>query len=502
NRHPKLNIVVHSAFGGRSHIKSSLEIGDALAQRGHKITYATLDDNIRFTKGYDIGNYSIGGGFLDDETMRNIMRERILDRNTENTGKAMARTLGPVFIINYERTFQPLKEYLIKSKPDLIACDFFAHPCIDLAKHLKIPLIISYQTTEGVALTMEPFVTSGFEYSPIYTKDMSFIQRFYSLTIKPIVSLHYISKVVAMENKVRQKFGIPSTNEFQPGLDYGLNLVSTFIGFEPATRSPPNLIHVGPIVSENKDLLTAELNTFLNTHENTLFIAFGSNSVLNESLTKRILEASLLAIEKGVIDGVVWGLGRTNKDDFPLEVNNGKGGKVKVQDLFKGKNDKIKLLSWAPQVSVLNHKNTKLFISHGGIESTFEAIHSGTPVLCLALFGDQPRNARKLEEVGGGLYVDKFTFTAESLKQQFKTIIEDRDNKFKSNLSRMKTISHHNSRRLNYAADLYEQHAYTAKACRKYEPYDPNSNVPPCEIKHLIPVSNQMSFIKANGIDV
>ncbi|KAI9290503.1 hypothetical protein K502DRAFT_298297, partial [Neoconidiobolus thromboides FSU 785] len=69
-------------------------------------------------------------------------------------------------------------------------------------------------------------------------------------------------------------------------------------------------------------------------------------------------------------------------------------------------------------------------------------------------------------------------------------------------LSRMKTISHHNSRRLSYAADVFEQHAYTAKACREHEPFDPSSNLPPCEIKHLIPISKQMSAISAYGIDI
>ncbi|KAI9294529.1 UDP-Glycosyltransferase/glycogen phosphorylase, partial [Neoconidiobolus thromboides FSU 785] len=434
--------------------------------------------------------------------MRNMMKKRILEKSTEDSAKIMKKTFGPLFARNYDLTFQNFKDYIMETKPDLLVCDFFAHSCIDLAKHLGIPLITGYQTTDGVGLTMEPFITMGFEYGPIYTKDMSFVERFYSQIIKPIISIYYLSQINHMENKIRVKYGIPSNTRIHAGLNYGINIANTFIGFEPASNLIPNLINVGPIVSENKDSLTPELDVFLNNNQNVLFVAFGSNSVLNDKLTKRILEGSLLAIEKGMIDGVVWGLGRTNQDDFPIEVSDGKGRKLKVQDLFEGKNDKIKLLSWAPQVSILNHKNTKLFISHGGLESTFEAIYSGTPTLCLALFGDQLRNAHKLEEAGTGLFVNKDDFTPESLKEQFKTIIEDKDDKFKSNLSRMKTISHHNSRRLDYAVNLFEQHAYTAKSCRKYEPYNPNSDLPPCEVKHLIPISNQMSFIQAKGIDI
>ncbi|KAI9291799.1 UDP-Glycosyltransferase/glycogen phosphorylase, partial [Neoconidiobolus thromboides FSU 785] len=397
-----LKIVVHSDFGGRSHIKGMLEIGDELINRGHQVTYVTLEHNLRFLKGYSIGNYSLGKPKIDESFIRKDMQDGLIKEDKRSTMKRMSNIMSTFWTENYESIYFPFKDYLTEEKPDLIVCDFISYACKDLAKTLKIPLIAGFQTTDGFGIINTPYITLGMEYGPIHTKDMSFFERFYTQVINPLSLFIDFRNLYKQFDKLRSQHNINPTLDRFGDLNYGLNIANTFVGFEPAAPILPSILQLGPIVSENKDTLGLELEGFLNLHENTLFIAFGSNSVLNEHLTKKILEASLLAIEEGIIDGVLWGLGRTKQSDFPVEVNNGKGGKVKVQDLFEGKNDKIKLLSWAPQVSVLNHKNTKLFISHGGLESTFEAIYSGTPVLCLALFGDQPRNARKLEEIGTG----------------------------------------------------------------------------------------------------
>ncbi|KAI9291737.1 UDP-Glycosyltransferase/glycogen phosphorylase, partial [Neoconidiobolus thromboides FSU 785] len=497
-----LKIVLHSVFGGRSHIKGILEIGNELTKRGHKVTYVTLEHNIKFVDGYSIGNYSLGKAPIDETIVLKDLKKSLFEKDKRSTMVRAAKLIADLWEGDYESVYLPLKDYVIEEKPDLIVSDFLSYSCKDLAKNLGVPLISGFQAIDGSGIINVPYISMGSEYGPVYTKDMSFYQRFHSQVIAPLSLFLKFRTLYNGLDIIRKKHNVNPTAEIYGDSNYGLSIANTFVGFEPAIPMPPGIIQVGPIISENKATLTTELDGFLNANENILFIAFGSNYMLIPSISGKLLETSLLAIKEGIIDGVVWGLGRTNQDDFPLEVNDGKGGKVKVQDFFEGKDDKVKLLSWAPQVPILEHKNTKLFISHGGLESTFEAVYSGTPVLCLALSGDQPRNARKIEEAGIGLYVDKFNLSPKSLKEQFKTIIEDKNDKFKSNLSRMKTISHHNSRRLRYAADLFEQHAYTAKACRKYEPYDPNSNLPPCELKHLIPVSQQMSPISAYGIDI
>jgi len=52
------------------------------------------------------------------------------------------------------------------------------------------------------------------------------------------------------------------------------------------------------------------------------------------------------------------------------------------------------------------HPNVKLFISHGGISSVYEAVDAGVPVLGFPLFYDQPRNIDNLVEAGMAISMD------------------------------------------------------------------------------------------------
>jgi hypothetical protein len=54
---------------------------------------------------------------------------------------------------------------------------------------------------------------------------------------------------------------------------------------------------------------------------------------------------------------------------------------------------------------VLAHPAVKVFLSHGGMNSTNEGLAAGVPVLCMPFGGDQPINAQHIENKGVGLQV-------------------------------------------------------------------------------------------------
>lgn len=46
------------------------------------------------------------------------------------------------------------------------------------------------------------------------------------------------------------------------------------------------------------------------------------------------------------------------------------------------------------------HSNVKLFISHGGLLGTTEAVYEGVPILSMPIFGDQMTNIKAVMDKG------------------------------------------------------------------------------------------------------
>ena len=67
-----------------------------------------------------------------------------------------------------------------------------------------------------------------------------------------------------------------------------------------------------------------------------------------------------------------------------------------------------------------------MFITHGGLLSTQEAIYHGVPIVAVPIFGDQDFNANRAADAGIGLMLEIVDATEEIIE---KTIAEVLDNK-------------------------------------------------------------------------
>lgn len=66
--------------------------------------------------------------------------------------------------------------------------------------------------------------------------------------------------------------------------------------------------------------------------------------------------------------------------------------------------DTIDVQPWFPQPAVLRH--AKVFITHGGMNSTLEALHQGVPLVVVPQTPEQATNADRIAELGLGVRVD------------------------------------------------------------------------------------------------
>ena len=78
-----------------------------------------------------------------------------------------------------------------------------------------------------------------------------------------------------------------------------------------------------------------------------------------------------------------------------------------------------------PQTKVI--PQVDLVITHGGNNTTTEALHFGKPMVLLPLFWDQYDNAQRMHELGFGIRLATYEFTPEELEGAVETLLADHD---------------------------------------------------------------------------
>ncbi|PPA87160.1 glycosyl transferase family 1 [Brevibacillus laterosporus] len=90
------------------------------------------------------------------------------------------------------------------------------------------------------------------------------------------------------------------------------------------------------------------------------------------------------------------------------------GNKAQISDLGEiPKNFIVK--SYVPQTDVL--KYTKLFITHGGMNSTNEGLYYGVPLIVIPQSADQPIIAQQVANIGAGITLQMQSLTANQLRE-------------------------------------------------------------------------------------
>ncbi|MGP3954697.1 glycosyltransferase [Nonomuraea sp. 3N208] len=105
-----------------------------------------------------------------------------------------------------------------------------------------------------------------------------------------------------------------------------------------------------------------------------------------------------------------------------------------------------------PQTKII--PQCDLVITHGGNNTTTEALHFGKPMILLPLFWDQYDNAQRVDEMGYGVRLSTYTFTDEELTGAIARLLGDTELR-----ARLAAAGEEIRRRdgLRQAADLIEQ---------------------------------------------
>jgi MGT family glycosyltransferase len=79
--------------------------------------------------------------------------------------------------------------------------------------------------------------------------------------------------------------------------------------------------------------------------------------------------------------------------------------------------------NYAPQTELL--KYTKLFITHGGMNSTHEGLYFGVPLIVIPQSADQPIIAAQVAKIGAGMKLQMQSLTAIQLREAAEQVLEN-----------------------------------------------------------------------------
>uniref|UniRef100_A0A8D9AQC7 UDP-glucuronosyltransferase 2B20 n=1 Tax=Cacopsylla melanoneura TaxID=428564 RepID=A0A8D9AQC7_9HEMI len=247
----------------------------------------------------------------------------------------------------------------------------------------------------------------------VYSTKMTLVER-----VKNTMSLlftqfafHYL--FVPKDQKI-------ANEQFGPGLPplpeiaKNTSLILANIHFSLNLPRPvvPQLIEVGGLHIQPAKPLTKDLQQFLNSSTNGVIYFCMGSMLRGETFPLEKRQAFLAAFSK-LPYNVLW---KYEGDTLPGQPSN------------------VKILSWTPQRDILSHPNVKLFINHGGLLGTIEAVYEGVPMLGIPMFGDQHINMNAIQSLGAGLVLDYKTLSQHTILNGIRTVLKP---EYKMNAKRL-----------------------------------------------------------------
>lgn len=116
------------------------------------------------------------------------------------------------------------------------------------------------------------------------------------------------------------------------------------------------------------------------------------------------------------------------------------GKQVQISDLGEIPGNFL-VKNYVPQTEVLQY--SKLFITHGGMNSVHEGLYYGVPLIVIPQSADQPVIARQVAEIGAGVALQMQSLSASQLREAAELVLERND--FKQAAAAMRDSFHQSS---------------------------------------------------------
>ncbi|XP_051160808.1 uncharacterized protein LOC127281235 [Leptopilina boulardi] len=398
-------------FAAKSHNIFFEALMKGLSNAGHKVDVISHYEPQNGTKNY---TRIVDLSKLQNQHVTDNEIEMAFNFN-KNSLKYIATKYGNDLceLMGTEKMQNILKNSFKERSYDLVISEFFGATCFfGIGNFLQVPIVAVTSIPEPIWAMNSmglPFSTAFYPSTMMDIGDIeTFVDRLKNTLFKFTSLLAFYWMTEKSQTKAMRKYlksDMPSIRNVEKKIALLItNNFHSLYGIRPMT---PDLIEVGGIhISQNEEKFTPKLKAWMDQSKNgVVYFSFGT-AIRVETLPKKTIFAFYSSFAKIA----------------PVRVL------IKIKDknlLPPGLPDNVKILSWTPQIRVLEHNNTRVFITHCGLLGLQESLYFGVPIIGIPLHTDQFRNVQIFVKKKMGIRINYGDIGEKSLDNALERILNN-----------------------------------------------------------------------------
>ncbi|XP_029012753.1 2-hydroxyacylsphingosine 1-beta-galactosyltransferase [Betta splendens] len=241
------------------------------------------------------------------------------------------------------------------------------------------------------------------EFNSLLTDHMSLVQRISNTAVYLVqrFGVHYIA--LPKYDRIMKKHGVkPQVAMADLVQGSRLWMLCTDMALEFPRPTLPHVVYIGGILTKPPSPLPQEFEAWVNdtAEDGFVVVSFGAGvKYLSQDIAHKLAGALARLRQR-----VIWRFSGVPPSNL-------------------GNN--TKLVDWMPQNDLLGHPNTRAFLSHGGLNSIYEAMYHGVPVVGVPLFGDHYDTMTRVAAKGMGVMLHWKYMSEEDLYAALTRVIND-----------------------------------------------------------------------------
>ncbi|KAM4113647.1 hypothetical protein ACJW30_04G011300 [Castanea mollissima] len=366
----------------QGHINPMLQFSKRLASKGLKVTFITttsVRNSIQANASSSINFETISDGSEEVQTVETTYQT--LERFKSKVSQSLAKLIERQNSSKYPPKFVVYDSFLtwaldVARQHGLDGAPFFTQPCmVNAIYYHAYQGAIQMPLEEGSSISLPSMPSLGINDMPSFLHDTGLYPDVLKLVVNQFSNLQDVNWLLC--------------NTFDNLEDEVVNWMASHWPIKTIGPTIPS-IYLDKQLEDDKEyglnLFKPNMDTcmkWLNTKEvgSVVYTSFGSLAALGEKQMEEI----------------TWGLKNSNCN-FLWVVRESEVKKLPKKFLHET-TEKGLVVSWCPQLEVLDHKAIGCFMTHCGWNSTLEALSLGVPMVAMPQWTDQPTNAKFIVDV-------------------------------------------------------------------------------------------------------